>query len=72
MRALTYREEFDALVVLSTSFGFFDDETNQQVLDGIAQALKPDGRLLLQLSDPLTFVERQQHRYRWQEHRTCR
>jgi len=68
MRALAYQEEFDALVVLSTSFGFFDDETNQRVLEGIARALKPDGRLLLQLSDPYTFVERQrQHRYYWQE-----
>ena len=67
MRALTYQEEFDALVVLSTSFGFFDDETNQRVLEGIARALKPDGRLLLQLSDPHTFVERQKARYRWRE-----
>ena len=67
MRALTYQEEFDVLVVLSTSFGFFDDETNQRVLEGIARALKPDGRLLLQLSDPRTFVERQKARYYWQE-----
>jgi len=67
MRALTYQEEFDALVVLSTSFGFFDDETNQRVLEGIARALKPDGRLLLQLSDPITFVERQRQRTYWRE-----
>lgn len=67
MRALTHQEEFDALVMLSTSFGFFDDETNQRVLESIAQALKPDGRVLLQLSDPITFVERQQQRYYWRE-----
>jgi len=67
MRALTYQEEFDALIVLSTSFGFFDDETNQRVLEGIARALKPDGRLLLQLSDPITFVERQRQRTYWRE-----
>jgi SAM-dependent methyltransferase len=67
MRALTYQEEFDALVILNTSFGFFDDETNQRVLEDIARALKPDGRLLLQLSDPHTFVERQKARYYWQE-----
>ncbi len=67
MRALTYQEEFDALVILSTSFGFFDDEANQRVLEGIARALKPGGRLLLQLSDPHTFVERQRQRYYWQE-----
>jgi len=57
MRALTYRQEFDAVIVLSTSFGFFDDETNQRVLDSMARALKPGGRVLLQLLDPVTFVE---------------
>jgi ubiquinone/menaquinone biosynthesis C-methylase UbiE len=67
MRALTYQEEFDGLVVLSTSFGFFDDEANQRVLDGIARAIKPDGWVLLQLSDPTTFVERQNQRYYWRE-----
>jgi SAM-dependent methyltransferase len=67
MRALTYREEFDALVILNTSFGFFDDETNQQVLDGVGQALKPDGRVLLQLQDPTTFTGRQQSRCYWRE-----
>ncbi|MDY6875684.1 MAG: methyltransferase domain-containing protein [Chloroflexota bacterium] len=67
MRALTYQEQFDALVILSTSFGFFDDAANQRVLEGIARALKPDGRLLLQLSDPHTFVERQKCPCYWQE-----
>ena len=67
MRALTYQEEFDALVVLSTSFGFFDDEANQRVLEGIARALRPNGQVLLQLSDPIIFVERQRQRYYWQE-----
>ena len=67
MRALTYQEEFDALVVLSTSFGFFDDESNQRVLEGIARALRPDGQVLLQLSDPVTFVERQRQRRYWRE-----
>jgi ubiquinone/menaquinone biosynthesis C-methylase UbiE len=63
MRALSYRDEFDALVVLSTSFGFFDERTNQQVLGSIAQALKPGGRVLLQLLDPVTCIERQRQRY---------
>jgi ubiquinone/menaquinone biosynthesis C-methylase UbiE len=63
MRALTYRGEFDALVVLSTSFGFFDDGTNQQVLESIARALRPGGRALLQLLDPVTCIERQRQRY---------
>lgn len=28
-------ETFDAVTLLSGSFGFFDDETNQRVLDGM-------------------------------------
>jgi len=67
MRTLSYQNEFDALVMLSTSFGFFDHETNLQVLDGLTQAIKPSGRLLLQLSDPISFVERHQERRYWQE-----
>lgn len=67
MRALAYQEEFDALVMLSTSFGFYDDETNQRVLEGIARALKPGRQVLLQLSDPFTFVERQRQRYYWRQ-----
>ncbi len=67
MREMTYRDEFDALVILNTSFGFFDDETNQRVLEGIARAIKPDGRVLLHLSDLTTFVESQRTRRTWQE-----
>ncbi len=37
----------------------FDDETNLQVLEAISLVLRPGGRVLLQLMDPLTFAERQ-------------
>jgi ubiquinone/menaquinone biosynthesis C-methylase UbiE len=67
MRTLPYHEAFDALVVLSTSFGFFDHETNQQVLEGIARAIKPDGCMLLELSDPITFAKQLEHHHSWQE-----
>ncbi|MEE8390983.1 MAG: class I SAM-dependent methyltransferase [Anaerolineae bacterium] len=67
MRALTYQSEFDALVILSTSFGFFDDENNQRVLNGIAWALEPDGQVLLQLQDPTTFAGKRQSRCHWRE-----
>ncbi len=67
MRDLTYKEEFDALVVLSTSFGFFDDETNQRVLNSIARALKPGGQVLLELADFTNLAcDHQQYKY-WQE-----
>ncbi len=67
MRALTYKEEFDVLVILSTSFGFFDDVTNQRVLDGIARALRPGGRVLLELADFTTLACDQERRQYWQE-----
>ena len=31
-----------------TSFGYFDDETNKEMLAGFRRALKPGGRLLLE------------------------
>jgi len=50
-------ETFDAVTLLSGSFGFFDDETNQRVLDGMAAALEPGGRLLLDCVSPLWAME---------------
>lgn len=45
-------ETFDAVTLLSGSFGFFDEATNQQVLDGLAARLKTGGRLLLDCVSP--------------------
>jgi SAM-dependent methyltransferase len=52
MRALTFREEFDAVLLLSGSFGFFDDGTNRDVLARVATALKPGGRAMIDVFDP--------------------
>jgi cyclopropane fatty-acyl-phospholipid synthase-like methyltransferase len=48
---------FDAVLMLSTSFGFFDDATNQLVLNAIPAKLHEGGSVLLQLMDPLRFLE---------------
>jgi len=45
-------ETFDAVTLFSGSFGFFDDQTNQKVLDGMAAWLNPGGRLLLDCVSP--------------------
>jgi SAM-dependent methyltransferase len=58
MRELAYEGEFDAMLLLSGSFGFFDDATNAAVLAGIARALKPQGRLLIDVFDPTNMVVR--------------
>lgn len=59
-------ETFDAVTLLSGSFGFFDDVTNQRVLDGMAARLKPDGRLLLDCVAPAWAIKPRSHS--WSEY----
>jgi SAM-dependent methyltransferase len=50
MREIPYENEFDAVINMFTAFGYFEDEADdQRVLDGAARALKPGGRILLDL-----------------------
>jgi len=43
MRKISFQEEFDRVLLLFTSFGYFEDEENLRVLKNIANALKPSG-----------------------------
>jgi SAM-dependent methyltransferase len=52
MRELRYEAEFDAVVNWFTSFGYFEPPVNDSVLAGFARALRPGGRLLLELLNP--------------------
>lgn len=47
MRALPFERAFDAAYSYFTSFGYFSDEDNERVLAGVARALVPGGRFLL-------------------------
>jgi SAM-dependent methyltransferase len=47
MLHLDFDAEFDLVLLLFTAFGYFEDEGNLLVLKNIARALKPGGRLLL-------------------------
>ena len=66
MRELAYEGEFDAVLLLSGSFGFYDDATNEDVLARIARALRParpragqvGGRVLIDVFDPTRMVVR--------------
>lgn len=52
MRWLPWREQFDACVSLFTSFGYFEDEAeNEQVLHQVYSVLRPGGILLLDMSN---------------------
>jgi 2-polyprenyl-3-methyl-5-hydroxy-6-metoxy-1,4-benzoquinol methylase len=52
MRAMDHKSQFDAAILLSHSFGFFDHEENKKVLKGVHAALKEDGCFLLDLMNP--------------------
>jgi len=67
MRELDYDGEFDAVLLLSGSFGFYDDATNEDVLGRIARALRPGGRVLIDVFDPTQMVVRPPRRS-WSEY----
>ena len=56
MRQLPWTGRFDRVVNWSTAFGYFDDTANRAVLDGIARALRPGGRLVMDLDNLTTFL----------------
>jgi SAM-dependent methyltransferase len=49
MRQLSFQDEFDRVLLLFTSFGYFEDDENERVLANMARALKPGGRLLFDI-----------------------
>jgi len=83
MRQLPYQAGFDAVLLLSGSFGFFDDTTNQDLLARMVRALRPGGRVLIDVFDPTAMVVRPPRRawyplaggygltHTWWEPETC-
>lgn len=49
MRDLGWHEAFDSVVSWFTSFGYFDDDENRRVLEGVYEALAPGGRFLVDI-----------------------
>jgi SAM-dependent methyltransferase len=45
MRQLDFEQQFDRVLLLFTSFGYFEDDVNRKVLENIARALRPGGLL---------------------------
>jgi ubiquinone/menaquinone biosynthesis C-methylase UbiE len=48
MRELAFESEFDAAYNYFTAWGFYDDQTNFDILKRVHRALKPSGRFLLE------------------------
>jgi SAM-dependent methyltransferase len=53
MRNLDCASEFEAVINWFTSFGYFDPATNDRLLTSLARALRPGGKLLLDVINPL-------------------
>jgi SAM-dependent methyltransferase len=49
MRQLNFDAIFDGVICMHTSFGYFSDQNNLKVLQGIWRALKPGGRFLVEV-----------------------
>ena len=49
MRELPFDRKFDGAYCMLTSFGYFDEDANLKVAEGVARALKPGGRFLLDI-----------------------
>jgi 2-polyprenyl-3-methyl-5-hydroxy-6-metoxy-1,4-benzoquinol methylase len=54
MRALNYHNQFDAAINVFTSFGYFTNSENFEVLQQISQSLKPNGLFLFDYLNPVT------------------
>ena len=66
MRELEVLGPFDACVCLYTVLGYFDDEDNERVIRAVHDALRPGGRLALDVSNPLAH-DRGWPGVRWRE-----
>jgi SAM-dependent methyltransferase len=49
MRELDFDNQFDGAYCLFSTFGYFDDETNKKTLQNVAKALKPHGKILIEI-----------------------
>lgn len=50
LRRLCFDSEFDAAYSFFTSWGYYSDEVNQEILSRIHRALRPGGRFLIELA----------------------
>jgi SAM-dependent methyltransferase len=57
MRQLDFVEAFDRVLMMFTSFGYFEDDENLIVLHNVARALKPGGLFILDVQNRDTFLK---------------
>jgi SAM-dependent methyltransferase len=58
MRNLEWFERFDRIINWGNAFGYFDDAANRKVLTEAAAALKPNGRIAIDLINYLAVARK--------------
>ena len=49
MRRIIFKEEFDTIILLWNSFGYFSDKENEELIKSIYKALKKEGYFVLEI-----------------------
>jgi len=70
MREMAFEQMFDAVLCWDTTFGYFEEEKNVDVLERIKRALKPGGRFLLDVMNR-DFAAREAPYNHWFEGDGC-
>jgi SAM-dependent methyltransferase len=70
MREMSFEEQFDGVYCWNTTFGYFEEEKNAQVVDRVHRALKGGGQFLLDVVNR-DFLIRQSPSLAWFEGDGC-
>ncbi len=66
MRELPIEDQFDLVTCLGTTFGYFEEEANRQVLEQMRDRLRPGGKLVIQVFNRDYLVSKLPIRSWWQ------
>lgn len=66
MRSLPWEATFDAVINLTTAFGYFSDDENEGVLRQVAKVLQPGGQFLIETLHR-DYVVREYQQHDWYE-----
>ncbi|MEE2787850.1 MAG: class I SAM-dependent methyltransferase [Myxococcota bacterium] len=66
MRSMAYADEFDGAICLDSTFGYFSDAENLVALRAMARALKPGGRLIIDVANRDRLVSELPARSWWE------
>lgn len=58
MKDLPFDQDFDVILMLFTSFGYFDDKGNQKTLSEVSKSLKPGGKFLIDVISGEAVIDR--------------